>query len=110
MMVKRRVARSNWPFSADWAAGGDENLYYSMDAAAAQIWTEIIESQPRLELPDAPPDRVTRLEGGGFGHSSPASNSLTTCTSSPMERATRSRNFVEVTYHSDPPRRARLPG
>lgn len=28
MTVKRRFARSNWPFSAKWAAGGDQNYYY----------------------------------------------------------------------------------
>lgn len=54
MTVKRRFARSNWPFSAKWAAGGDDNFYYRMDAPIAQIWTEIIGSRPRLDGPEAP--------------------------------------------------------
>lgn len=46
MMVKRRFARSNWPFSAKWAAGGDENYYYSMDLPTAQMWTNITVDDP----------------------------------------------------------------
>lgn len=43
MMVKRRFGRSNWPFEAEWAAGGDENAYYRMDPALAEIWTGLTE-------------------------------------------------------------------
>ena len=39
------------------------------------------------------------------GQPSPASKSLITRTSSCSAAATRSRNLVEVTYHSDPARR-----
>jgi Endonuclease NucS len=41
MMVKRRFARSNWPFSVERAAGGEENMYYRMDNSTAQVWTKI---------------------------------------------------------------------
>jgi hypothetical protein len=47
MMVKRRFARSNWPFSVKWAAGGDENAYYSMDVATARMWTNIAVGDPQ---------------------------------------------------------------
>jgi hypothetical protein len=38
MTVKRRFGRSNWPFPAKWAAGGEENAYYRMDNSIAQLW------------------------------------------------------------------------
>lgn len=54
MMVKRRFARSNWPFSVEWAAGGDENAYYSMDVPTAQMWTNITVNDPPTAAPDRP--------------------------------------------------------
>jgi hypothetical protein len=54
MMVKRRFARSNWPFSVEWAAGGDENAYYSMDVPTAQMWTNITVNDPPTSAPDRP--------------------------------------------------------
>ena len=41
MMVKRRFGRSNWPFAAEWAAGGEENSYYRMEPALAEIWRRV---------------------------------------------------------------------
>ncbi len=51
MMVKRRFGRSNWPFAAEWAAGGEENSYYRMEPALAEIWRGI--TQPDQVPADA---------------------------------------------------------
>lgn len=41
MMVKRSFGRSNWPFVAQWAAGGEQQSYYSMDPDLATAWKEL---------------------------------------------------------------------
>ncbi len=38
MAVKRRLGRSNWPFKALWAAGGEKQFYYRMDPEYAELW------------------------------------------------------------------------
>ncbi|TVR02162.1 MAG: hypothetical protein EA399_00735 [Desulfovibrionales bacterium] len=38
MAVKRRMGRSNWPFKALWAAGGEKQFYYRMDQENAELW------------------------------------------------------------------------
>lgn len=38
MMVKRRFSRSNWPFEAQWEAGGPGQIYYSMNGEQAKMW------------------------------------------------------------------------
>jgi hypothetical protein len=44
MMIKHRFGRSNWPFAAEWASGGEENVYYRMDPALAEMWRAITQS------------------------------------------------------------------
>src|SRR5581483_553505 len=41
MIVKRRFGRSNWPFAARWAAGGEPQLYYRMEPDLAAAWREL---------------------------------------------------------------------
>lgn len=36
--VKREFGRSNWPFVARWAAGGEKQLYYGLDPPLATAW------------------------------------------------------------------------
>jgi hypothetical protein len=38
MAIKRRLGRSNWPFEAVWAAGGEKQIYYIMDNKQAELW------------------------------------------------------------------------
>jgi hypothetical protein len=38
MMVKHRFNRSNWPFEAEWEAGGKGQIYYRMSADQATMW------------------------------------------------------------------------
>jgi hypothetical protein len=38
MAVKRRLGRSNWPFKAVWAAGGEKQSYYTMNNEQAELW------------------------------------------------------------------------
>ncbi len=47
MMVKRRFGRCNWPFEAEWAAGGQENSYYRMEASLAEVWRDVTERRAR---------------------------------------------------------------
>ncbi len=37
MTVKRRLGRSNRPFTALWAAGGEKQFYYRMDPENAEL-------------------------------------------------------------------------
>jgi hypothetical protein len=48
MMAKHRFHRSNWPFSYEWAAGGEHKMYYRMDAEVAAMWNAV-------QAPTAPP-------------------------------------------------------
>ncbi len=41
MRTKRLFGRSNWPFLARWAAGGEQQFYYSMDPETAARWKAI---------------------------------------------------------------------
>jgi hypothetical protein len=41
MRTKRLFGRSNWPFVAQWAAGGEQQFYYSMDSDTAARWTAV---------------------------------------------------------------------
>jgi hypothetical protein len=50
MMVKHRFRRSNWPFSYEWAAGGEHNMYYRMDPSVAEMWKTV-----RSGIPPLPP-------------------------------------------------------
>ena len=38
MIVKRHFERSNWPFKMDWAAGGEQQAYYTMTPSQAEGW------------------------------------------------------------------------
>lgn len=38
MMVKHRFGRSNWPFDAEWQAGGPNQIYYRMSDDQSQMW------------------------------------------------------------------------
>ncbi len=40
MMVKSRFNRSNWPFEAQWEAGGDGQVYYRMTVDQSEMWQE----------------------------------------------------------------------
>lgn len=41
MIVKRRFGRSNWPFQASWAVGGDPQAFYSMTSQTAELWVTV---------------------------------------------------------------------
>lgn len=38
MLVKKQFARSNWPFEAQWEAGGKGQIYYRMTPDQARLW------------------------------------------------------------------------
>jgi len=40
MIIKKRFGRRNWPVSAEWAAGGTQQMYYRMDPQLADRWVE----------------------------------------------------------------------
>lgn len=40
VIAKRRFARRNWPLKAEWAAGGDQQMYYRMTADEAAVWCD----------------------------------------------------------------------
>jgi hypothetical protein len=44
MRTKRLFGRSNWPFDAQWAAGGEQQFYYSMEPETAARWTTVSDS------------------------------------------------------------------
>ncbi len=46
MRTKRLFGRSNWPFDAQWAAGGEQQFYYSMGATGAARWRSVITVNP----------------------------------------------------------------
>jgi hypothetical protein len=41
MTVKRHFGRSNWPFAAQWAAGGERQFYYGVTPELAALWTDL---------------------------------------------------------------------
>lgn len=45
MMVKARFDRSNWPFEAQWQAGGPGQIYYRMTREQAEMWRKWDEPQ-----------------------------------------------------------------
>jgi len=49
MIVKRRFGRSNWPFQAKWAAGGQDNLYYLMEPTVAELWVALPQDRAKFE-------------------------------------------------------------
>jgi hypothetical protein len=50
MTVKRHFGRSNWPFVVQWAAGGEQQAYYSMSADVAAIWRELARAPNEASL------------------------------------------------------------
>jgi hypothetical protein len=51
MNVKRHFGRSNWPFIAQWGAGGEQQVYYSMASDLAPIWSGLSQTPPEPEGP-----------------------------------------------------------
>jgi hypothetical protein len=51
MRTKRLFGRSNWPFVAQWAAGGEPQFYYTMDPDTAIQWRAIREPQDAEAAP-----------------------------------------------------------
>jgi hypothetical protein len=43
MMVKHRFQRSNWPFEAEWGAGGEKQSYYRVSPGIAEMWNRVNE-------------------------------------------------------------------
>ncbi|MEZ5219789.1 MAG: hypothetical protein R2715_25160, partial [Ilumatobacteraceae bacterium] len=60
MLVKSRFRRRNWPFTMEWAAGGDKQAYYTMTADQAALWiaatTRAADSSEIAALPSDAPD------------------------------------------------------
>jgi len=54
MTVKRHFGRSNWPFVAQWAAGGERQFYYSMSPELAAMWDVVSSSAAHTSIPDVP--------------------------------------------------------
>jgi hypothetical protein len=54
VIVKRRFGRSNWPFTTDWAAGGDPQQYYRMSVEEAAVWREAAASMGLIHTGGAP--------------------------------------------------------
>lgn len=57
VMVKQRFKRSNWPFTAQWGSGDDQQAYYFMTPEVAQLWHAAAVSLPGNE-PQVPPADV----------------------------------------------------
>jgi len=60
MTAKRHFGRPNWPFIAQWAAGGEQQPYYSISDEVAALWREFQNhlSRQGAAISSAPTDGV----------------------------------------------------
>lgn len=47
MTVKHRFARQNWPFDAEWAGGGEGEMYYRIAPDMAPYWAITLTTEPQ---------------------------------------------------------------
>lgn len=53
--IRKHFARNNWPWEAQWAAGGEQQRYYRMTAAQAEMWQAARSSaMDPIVAPDTP--------------------------------------------------------
>lgn len=62
--IRKHFGRGNWPYEAEWAAGGKQQVYYRMTAAQAAMWKsasgDAVAPESHADLPTS-----SVVNGGG---------------------------------------------